>query len=370
MGEHIFNTTGRLTLLSTGSGDDTMSWLALALQLCITVVGTLIWSVMDRKRISYNKLYFWFRISLRGFVAFFMMVYGFAKVFLVQFSEPTLVDLLQPLGEMSPMGLAWAYMGFSPAFGVFTGLLEVTAGILLISRRTQTLGALMVVGVMTHVAIMNLCFDIPVKIFSIHLLLMGLVLSLSDSKRILYAFFRRADIALPLYYHPIKQKYYRAIRVFKIISLTMILIGVLALRFLIYIEQSKGDRRDEFYGIWEVETYVKNGDTIPPLTTASERWRYLIMESKDLATIKFMNDSIAAYHFKVDSTTTNVSIYKRNDDEVFHNFKLVKTDSLKLQIKGKIDSDSLEIYFKAKNLKEIILINRGFHWINESPYNR
>ena len=370
IGENIFKTSGRLELESTGSGDDTMAWLSLFLQFTVAIVGFIIWSVLDRRRPSYNDLFYWFRTILRVFVAFFMILYGFAKVFLVQFNEPSLLDLLQPFGDMSPMGLAWAYMGYSPAFEVFTGLLEVIAGFLLISKRTQTLGALFVVGIMTHVAVMNLCFDIPVKIFSIHLALMGLVLLLSDIKRFQYVFFRKHNIELTTDYRSINPRFNKAIRVFKICSLSFIILGAIALRGLIYLEQRKDQIRGEFYGIWEVETFIKNGDTIPPLTTIDDRWRYMIMETKGSTVVKKMNDNIDFYHFKVDSIKNSISIYKEDNTEAANNFYIEQKDSLHLKLKGLLDQDSLKIHLKAKDLKDFTLINRGFHWVNETPYNK
>ena len=370
IGENIFETSGRLELESTGSGDDTMAWLSLFLQFAVAIVGFIIWSVLDRRRPSYNDLFYWFRTILRVFVSFFMILYGFAKVFLVQFNEPSLLDLLQPFGDMSPMGLAWAYMGYSPAFEIFTGLLEVIAGFLLISKRTQTLCALFVVGIMTHVAVMNLCFDIPVKIFSIHLALMGLVLLLSDIKRFQYVFFRKHNIELSTDYRPINPRFNKAIRVFKICSLSFIILGAIALRGLIYLEQRKDQIRDEFYGIWEVETFIKNGDTIPPLTTIDDRWRYMIMETKGRTVIKKMNGSINFYHFKVDSIKNSISIYKEDNTEAANNFYIEQKDSLHLKIKGLLDQDSLKIHLKAIDLKDFTLINRGFHWVNETPYNK
>lgn len=370
IGENIFKTSGRLELESTGSGDDTMAWLSLFLQFAVAIVGFIIWSVLDRRRPSYNDLFYWFRTILRVFVSFFMILYGFAKVFLVQFNEPSLLDLLQPFGDMSPMGLAWAYMGYSPAFEIFTGLLEVIAGFLLISKRTQTLGALFVVGIMTHVAVMNLCFDIPVKIFSIHLALMGLVLLLSDIKRFQYVFFRKHNIELTTDYRSINPRFNKAIRVFKICSLSFIILGAIALRGLIYLEQRKDQIRGEFYGIWEVETFIKNGDTIPPLTTIDDRWRYMIMETKGRTVIKKMNGSINFYHFKVDSIKNSISIYKEDNTEAANNFYIEQKDSLHLKIKGLLDQDSLKIHLKAIDLKDFTLINRGFHWVNETPYNK
>ena len=99
-----------------------------------------------------------------------LLSYGFAKVYKTQFPEPSLIRLLQPLGSFSPMGLAWTYMGFSEAYNMYTGMLEVLGGLLLIWRRTTTLGALLVAGVMSHVVVMNFTYDIPVKLLSMHLL--------------------------------------------------------------------------------------------------------------------------------------------------------------------------------------------------------
>jgi len=199
---------------------------------------------------------------------------------------------------------------------------------------------------------------------------MGLVLLLGDAKRFSQAFFRKSAVVLPPDYRPIPAAYDKAIRVFKIFGLSLIVIGAVALRGLIYVEQSKDTIRDEFYGIWEVKHFIKNGDTIPPLTTASHRWRYMVMQSKDRTTIKYINDSLTAYHFKADSTRNHISIYQRDSTESLHNFSLISNDSTQLKFKGFLATDSLEVHLKAKDLKDFTLINRGFHWVNEAPFNR
>ena len=55
--------------------------------------------------------------------------YGFAKVVPLQFAQPSSIRLGQQLGDMSPMGLLWTFMGFSPSFQIFTGAVEVLAGL-------------------------------------------------------------------------------------------------------------------------------------------------------------------------------------------------------------------------------------------------
>src|ERR1044071_6897724 len=100
-------------------------------------------------------------------------------------------------GGTSPMRLMWAFMGYSLPYTVFAGLAEVTGGVLLLWRRTATLGALVVAIVMTNVVLMNLCYDVPVKLFSTLLLVFAIAIGLPDARRLLGAVLGRAAAELP-----------------------------------------------------------------------------------------------------------------------------------------------------------------------------
>ena len=67
---------------------------------------------------------------------------------------------------------------------MFAGACEVSAGLLLAGRRTTTLGALMCTAVMSNVWLLNVAYDVPVKVLSFHLLLMSIFLVLSDIRRL------------------------------------------------------------------------------------------------------------------------------------------------------------------------------------------
>ena len=54
------------------------------------------------------------------------------------------------------MRVLWHSMGTSTAYVVFTGLVEVAGALLLFSRRTTTLGALVLAAAFTNVAILKL----------------------------------------------------------------------------------------------------------------------------------------------------------------------------------------------------------------------
>ena len=78
-----------------------------------------------------RRLYGTVRVLVRFFLCQMLFSYGFAKVIPLQFAQPSSFRLAQQLGDMSPMGLLWTFMGFSAPFQIFTGAVEVLAGILL-----------------------------------------------------------------------------------------------------------------------------------------------------------------------------------------------------------------------------------------------
>lgn len=57
------------------------------------------------------------------------------------------------------MGLLWNFIGASAAYTIFTGVAEVLGGLLLVARRTALLGALVCIGVMSNVVLLNFSYD-------------------------------------------------------------------------------------------------------------------------------------------------------------------------------------------------------------------
>jgi uncharacterized membrane protein YphA (DoxX/SURF4 family) len=168
----------------TGSGDTLESYVMTLLAIVVGLIGATIWSVLDRKRIAYPRLAAIVRIALRYWLGYTMLSYGFAKVFKTQFPYPQPVRLEEPLGQMSPMGLLWTFMGYSLPYNLFTGAAECVGGALLLFRRTTTLGSLVLIAVLANVVMLNFCYDVPVKLFSCELLLVSMILLWPDLGRL------------------------------------------------------------------------------------------------------------------------------------------------------------------------------------------
>ena len=93
-----------------------------------------------------------------------LMPYALFKLGLMQMGRPDFPELLITLGEKSPMGLLWTFMGFSPVVQFLAGLAEFVAAILLLWRRTAWLGGLIGFIDLAVVWLLNMTFDVPVKI--------------------------------------------------------------------------------------------------------------------------------------------------------------------------------------------------------------
>ncbi len=173
-----------------GSGDTTGAYLEVLLVFILGLFLAAIWSFIDRRRVSPEGSRDLLRSLLRYTLALWMISYGLAKVSLEgnQFPELGAWQLEKKWGDSSPMNVLWAFMGASRPYTIFAGLGEVTAALLLVWRKTAVLGALVALGVMTNVMMMNFCYDVPVKIFSTHLVVMSLMIICVDGGRLFNLF--------------------------------------------------------------------------------------------------------------------------------------------------------------------------------------
>ena len=177
------------THLHGPSSDTAAVFHLLSMVLPAALAGTLLWSWVDRRATAYPRLYLLLDGLIRFVVIAAMMFYGFDKLFLHQFPTADATALLSPLGKLGPMRFMWLFMSYSPLYQAFGGAAELTGALLLSFRRTRLLGALVLIGVMTNVFLLNLSFDVCVKLLSGHLLLMALFLTAPDLPRLCRFFF-------------------------------------------------------------------------------------------------------------------------------------------------------------------------------------
>src|SRR5260370_30935647 len=203
-----------------------------------------------------------------------MIGYGTHTVFKLQFPFPSLARLMEPYGDSSPMALLWTFMGYSTAYSVFSGAAETLGGLLVFFRRTTMLGALMLMAVLVNIVMMNFCYDVPVKLFSSNLLLMSIFLLAPDLKRLAtFLVLNRATQPVPPAPTPRQPWLRHGRRAVQILFVAWIVF--LNIKNPLALRKQFGDHSPTppLYGAYDVEELVKNGVTLPPLLTDSQRWR-------------------------------------------------------------------------------------------------
>ncbi len=368
--QHIFGYHKPITIFTNGSGDTTYDYMLWLFGIALTLAGTIIWTLLDRKRKDYQTLYYWIRVLVRYYLFYTMINYGFFKVIKVQFPFPTLYRLVQPYGNSSPMGLEWTQMGYSTIYNYFAGFAELLGGLLLLSRKTTAIGALVTLAVMTNVFMINMSFDVPVKLLSFNTILMCLFLLGKDIQRLTNFFILNrtapaSDLSFPRYNKKWRYSLF-AVKMLLIVSLTWLTVSE---AWGYYKQYGDNASKPPLYGIYYAETFVRNNAPVPPLETDTTRWNRLIVNYKDNARIQFMNDSTRDYNFKIDTLAKTAVLYSFLDtlNKSRLNYRI---DPPFLTLTGKMGSDSVFIKLKRFDENRFRLVNRGFHWVNEYPYNR
>jgi len=371
-GKHVLHLREVLVLRGkTGSGDTTYEYVQLVCFLGLAAIATLAWTLAARRAREHRRLYEWLRIYVRFGLGTILLGYGMNKVIKLQFSFPSPDRLMEPIGESSPMGLLWTFMGVSTPYTMFAGAMEVIGGVLLFFRRTTTLGALVVIAVMTNVVMLNLCYDVPVKQFSMHLLAMAGFLLLPDLRRL-------ADVLVlhrPTVPASLAPPYSaRWARIGGLACKTLFVGWVLfaTTRQCLEMQKQYGDAapKPPLHGIYEVEEFVRNGRVVPPLLTESGRWRRLTSRYTQFLTVRSMDDTPHGYRVEYTPAKRTVTLFTGEPKQRQGSFTYSWPDKDHLLLQGTLLKDTLVLKLRRIDETKLRLVSRGFHWVSEFPFNR
>ena len=334
--------------------------------LIISSFITIIWSLADRKRTNYEKLFGWQKIYLSFFLAAFLLGYGFIKVFPSQFQAITASRLTMTMGDQSPMLLAWNFMGYSTTMMKLNGWAEVIAGLLLFFRRTTTLGAILSTAIFSFVVTMDFCFNVPVRLLASHLLFISLFLVATDGRRLLNVFIlnKPAYAVKPLaLVHGIGQKIFTGSLIVLAVCLiySTVTIGLDAER-----DYGQSAPHGPLYGIYNTDYFIRNSDTILFSITDSVRWKQLVIDGgswNQYGAIRFSNEK--RMHCQVDADTVKKIIRIQPGADSTEKYSLAYSfpDANHLLLKGLWKKDSIEVLMAKFDLDNFKLHKEKFEWI-------
>lgn len=370
-GKYVFLTEIQI-IRPNGSGDSTYSYVRVFCFAALAIAAALVWTLLDRKRRNHARLHEWLRVYVRFALAAAMIGYGAAKVLPAQFAPtPSLDALLQPLGDFSPMGLLWSFMAASLSYTIFAGLSEMIGGLLLTVRRTTLLGALVSIAAMSNVVMLNFSYDVPVKLYSSHLLLLAVFLILPDLRRLASFLVLNRPVA-PARIEPLFQRKWLR-------QGAAIVCTVLVVAFTIWnLYTSYGYAKEygylspkpPLYGIWEVDELVVDGQVRPPLPTEKDRWRRVAFDYYSSFLIQHTDDSWRGFLLQLDDKKKTLELTSFKDETWKSAFSYKEPGPGLLVMEGTMDGKKIQARLHQLDMSKFLLVSRGFHWINERPFNR
>jgi hypothetical protein len=281
--------------------------------------------------------------------------------------------LLQTYGNSTPRQLAWSFLGYSVGYNYFMGSLELAAGLLLLFRRTTTLGSIVVFGILANVIAVNFSFDINVKLYSIVLITMALFLLSKDIIRLCHFFFTK-KIIYPSADTSIRFKKgwkNKALLVAKYAFILYVIVFGLRANFYRTFEDRDSPVKPPLYGIYNVTAFIRNKDTLKPLTTDTTRWSKLIVSApKGNASIMLMDGSVKAFAFKPRTAEKKIEMYAKPDATDKYTFTYDLSKDSVLALKGRWRKDSMQITLKQYDMNKFLLINHRFRWILDHYYRK
>jgi hypothetical protein len=218
---------------------------------------------------------------------------------------------------------------------------------------------------------LNMTYDVPVKLFAFHLILLSCFLLAADLQRLLNVllFNRPVAPAVPF-------QFFRGMRANRIMLIAQIVLGLWLIVMNLNVGRKywkifgPGSAKSELYGIWEVSQMSIDNQLHPPLLTDNDRWRRVVFEFPTQMTLQRMDDSFINYAAALNTSDKTLVLSRRADKAWKANLTLQRPVQNQLMLDGAMAGHQVHIELKLVDRDKFLLVNRGFHWIQDLPNNR
>jgi hypothetical protein len=282
-------------------------------------------------------------------------------------------------------------MQFSQPYTAATGVIEFTCGVLLIARRTTLLGAMLSAGAVFQVFLLNMCYDVPVKLMSGHLLLMALTLIAPDAPRLMAFFVLGRPIALrpstPLFGG------WRRVERAAVVLRTLAFGGFAAL----YLLDAYRDAAthgilapvDPAVGRWVGKEFVRDGEPVPfpeqpenppPQQFNQGKWRSgpgmpaVIRANVGPWMVTFgLEDGSGVTYRRTGRDRAELVLLQFADESPAGKLAASFPEPDVMVLEGPLDGQDVRMTLwriPPPPKKEYLLRSRGFQWVQEHPFNR
>lgn len=232
---------------------------------------------------DYNILYYWLRVIVRYRAGIGIIGFGFTKLLPVQMPYPSEALLNTNFGDFTAQKIFWLSIGIVPWYQIFTGVVELAAGTLLFFRRTEALGAALLISALGTITFVNFAYDGGVHVYASYFTLYGLFILGYYVPR-LYRLLILEKVTVPIDYFPdLSATWKKTIRYgLKTVVIAVFLVWFFYLQLMNFLydpyKQPALAGVQELRGYYEVADFKLDGETITEDLNHPERWDKVTFE--------------------------------------------------------------------------------------------
>lgn len=363
-GHHVLRVQRHLAFEAGGNSDGIyghVQWFTITL---LAVLATLVWSLLSRKPHSYVRLLDWLRVALRYGLGFKMLGYGMVKILHVQFSFPALAILRAPFGDTNPMGVLWNFMGYSSTYTFFAGAVELVGAALLFFRRTTTLGALITVGALVNVFMLDISYGVPEKLDVLWMLATAFFLLWPDCGRLMNVLLLNRPAPPACLMAPNRPPWVS--RLGTVTKCLLLAYAVIPITIMAPKYRAEHETRFPLSGAYKVQEFTRNNEVLPPLTTDTNRWAEMVFSSPSLTRIKLMDDSWHWLETETDPAGTKLTLID-GPQRQRNILECSRTGTEQLLLRGSWAGASVAVTLTRLDETKIPLLRSKRRWINGFP---
>jgi hypothetical protein len=159
------------------------NWLFVA---ALAIIGAIVWTCVDKnKNRSRDQVDYLVRAIVRYRLSIAVIAYGLIKVFPLQAPYPSISNLNTAYGDFTRWKLFSLSLGIVPGYESFLGVVELIAGLLLLNRKSASVGAFFILLFTGNVAMSNWAYEGGELVYSFYLLSLALFVLSFDFQRLM-----------------------------------------------------------------------------------------------------------------------------------------------------------------------------------------
>jgi uncharacterized membrane protein YphA (DoxX/SURF4 family) len=380
IGQHLLHLKAAVVVNNIGA-DVPFEFILRGTELALALLASLLWTAIERKQRCDSAFDAWLRLFVRIALASVMLYYGFGKLIPMQFGPLTLHRLSRPLGELSPMGMLWAFMAASKGYTILCGAVEVLGGLLLLLPRLSTLGAFLSAGAMANVFVLNVFYDVNQKTRSLSYLLLALFLLAPYTRQLLNVLlWNRASE--PVATQPLSRRRWLRLTFLwlPVVCGVLLLVRMIPPELRGYAAQQKAESaHDPVFGVWQAVSFTvadpsgplftkKLSDELKP-DSDQYRWKRVIFDTKHVALIQFSSLEWDWEQYKTQASIAGGPSQVILTDSEDATWKCILTftplPGNSLQMSGSINGNEVHAVFQREDVDGAYHVTDPPRWISD-----